>query len=212
MSPIVGIDLGTTNSLVAVFHHGRPQLIPNAHGKFLTPSIVGVLESGDVVVGETARELRITQPTRCAWAFKRWMGQTRQVKIGMSVFTAPELSALVLRSLKQDAEVFLQQPVTEAVVTVPAYFNDHQRKATRMAGELAGLVVRRIINEPTAAALAYGFQDRHVEKRLLVFDLGGGTFDVTVMEVTGGRWRSRRRPARTFWGERISPIGWSPRS
>jgi molecular chaperone HscC len=200
MSQIVGIDLGTTNSLVAVFHHGRPQLIPNAHGKLLTPSIVGVLESGHVLVGETACELRITEPTRCAWAFKRWMGQTWQIKLGISVFTAPELSALVLKSLKQDAEVFLKQPVTEAVVTVPAYFNDHQRKATRMAGELAGLVVRRIINEPTAAALAYGFQDRQAEKRLLVFDLGGGTFDVTVMEVTAGAMEIKATAGENFLG------------
>ncbi|MFN9370576.1 MAG: Hsp70 family protein [Planctomycetaceae bacterium] len=186
MSHIVGIDLGTTNSLVAVFQNGQPRLIPNAHGKVLTPSIVGVLGSGEVVVGDTARELRVTEPTRCVWAFKRWMGQSRQVSLADRVMTPPELSSLILRSLKQDAELFLGGSVSEAVITVPAYFNEHQRKATRLAGELAGLKVRRIINEPTAAALAYGFHERDAEKRLLVFDLGGGTFDVTLMDVSSG--------------------------
>jgi molecular chaperone HscC len=186
VSHIVGIDLGTTNSLVAVFQEGQPRLIPNPHGKVLTPSVVGLLPSGEVVVGETARELRVTEPTRCVWAFKRWMGQSREITLGERKFTPPELSSLVLRSLKEDAEAFLREPVSEAVITVPAYFNDHQRKATQVAGRLAGLVVRRIINEPTAAALAYGFHDRDAEKRLLVFDLGGGTFDVTLMEVSSG--------------------------
>lgn len=186
MSPIVGIDLGTTNSLVAVFREGKPQLIPNAHGRYLTPSVVGVLDKGEILVGDTARELRVTAPDRCLATFKRWMGQPRNLRLGGRLITPPELSALVLRSLKQDAEVFLGTPVTEAVITVPAYFNDLQRRATRLAGELAGLKVRRIINEPTAAALAYGFHNRSAEQRLLVFDLGGGTFDVTLMEVTSG--------------------------
>lgn len=186
MEPIVGIDLGTTNSLVGIFADGQPQLIPNAHGSFLTPSIVGILEDGQVIVGAPAKEYRVTHPERCSWAFKRYMGADRKVEIGKKTFTAPELSSLVLRSLKADAEAFLGVPVTDAVITVPAYFNDHQRKATKRAGELAGLKVRRIINEPTAAALTYGFHDRGAEKKLIVIDLGGGTFDVTLMDIFEG--------------------------
>jgi len=184
--PIVGIDLGTTNSLCAVFRDGRPELIPNSHGSFLTPSVVGVLESGEIVVGAPARELRVTAPERCHWAFKRLMGTDRKLPLGKESLTAPELSSLVLRSLKEDAEAFLNCEVRQAVITVPAYFNDHQRKATKHAGELAGLKVRRIINEPTAAALTHGFNDRQADKRLIVIDLGGGTFDVTLMEVFEG--------------------------
>ncbi|MCY2962173.1 MAG: molecular chaperone HscC, partial [Planctomycetota bacterium] len=186
MSEIVGIDLGTTNSLIAVFRNGRPQLISNVHGETLTPSVVGVLPSGEVIVGSPAKELRVTEPHRCAATFKRLMGQNQSLKLGEKSFTAPELSAMVLRSLKSDAETFLGETVSEAVITVPAYFNDHQRKATRLAGELAGLKVRRIVNEPTAAALAYGFHDRQARKKLLVIDLGGGTFDVTLMDVFEG--------------------------
>ncbi|MCA9065373.1 MAG: molecular chaperone HscC [Planctomycetaceae bacterium] len=183
---VVGIDLGTTNSLCAVFRDGKPELIPNAHGSVLTPSVVGILESGDVIVGIPAKELRITQPDRCASTFKRWMGTDRHIEVAGRRFSAPELSSLVLKSLKHDAEAFLGQPVGDAVITVPAYFNDHQRKATRLAGELAGLKVRRIINEPTAAALTYGFHDRQSDRRLVVIDLGGGTFDVTLMEIFEG--------------------------
>ncbi len=184
--PLVGIDLGTTNSLVAVFAEGRPQLIPNAYGRVLTPSVVAVLENGQVVVGEPAKEYRVTRPASCCWAFKRWMGTNRSVQLGNKKLTAPELSSLVLRSLKDDVENHLGQAVTEAVITVPAYFNDHQRKATRLAGEMAGLKVRRMINEPTAAALTYGFHERQSDKKLIVVDLGGGTFDVTLMEVFEG--------------------------
>ncbi|OYW11781.1 MAG: molecular chaperone HscC, partial [Planctomycetales bacterium 12-60-4] len=186
MDPIVGIDLGTTNSLVGVFADGKPQLIANPHGSYLTPSIVGVLDDGQVIVGAPAKEYRVTRPERCTWAFKRWMGSDRKVEFGDKTFTAPELSSLVLRSLKADAEAHLGKPVSDAVITVPAYFNDHQRKATKRAGELAGLKVRRIINEPTAAALTYGFHDRGAEKKLIVIDLGGGTFDVTLMEISDG--------------------------
>ncbi len=150
---MIGIDLGTTNSLCAIFHEGQPKLIPNAHGKLLTPSIVGVLESGEVVVGEAARELRITQPDRCASRFKRHMGSDEKIQLGPHTFTAPQLSSLVLKSLRHDAEQFLGVPVVDAVITVPAYFNDLQRRATRLAGELAGLNVRRIVNEPTAQPL-----------------------------------------------------------
>lgn len=183
---VVGIDLGTTNSLCAVFRDGKPQLIPNAHGGVLTPSVVGVLESGEILVGSPAKELRVTQPDRCASTFKRFMGTDRKVTIAEKTFTAPELSSLVLKSLKNDAEAFLKCEVTEAVITVPAYFNDHQRKATRLAGQLAGLKVRRIVNEPTAAALTYGFHDRGSDRKLLVIDLGGGTFDVTLMDIFEG--------------------------
>ena len=185
-TPIIGIDLGTTNSLCAVFQEGTPRLIPNAHGQLITPSIVGVLAGGDVVVGAAAKELRVTQPARTASTFKRWMGTGRRIELGGQEYNSTELSSLVLRSLHEDAQRFLGCPVTDVVITVPAYFNDTQRKATKMAGELAGLNVRRIINEPTAAALVYGFHDRDAEKNLVVVDLGGGTFDVTVMQVFEG--------------------------
>lgn len=186
MAVIIGIDLGTTNSLCAVFEDGRPRLVSNAHGNVITPSIVGVTDDEQILVGVAAKELRVTRPDCCAWLFKRLMGTKRQVELGGREYGAPELSSLLLRSLKQDAEEDLGAEVCEAVITVPAYFNDSQRKATKLAGELAGLTVRRIINEPTAAALTYGFHDRDVEKKLIVVDLGGGTFDVTVMEVFEG--------------------------
>ncbi|WP_425398933.1 Hsp70 family protein [Aeoliella sp.] len=186
MSHIIGIDLGTTNSLCGVFLGDKPRLIPNALGRMLTPSVVGILEDGQVLVGEAARELRVTQPERCASTFKRLMGSDSRVELAGQAFSAPELSSLVLKALKSDAEKFLAEEVTDAVITVPAYFNDNQRKATKVAGELAGLKVRRIINEPTAAALTYGFHDRQAEKKLIVVDLGGGTFDVTLMEVFEG--------------------------
>ncbi len=186
MSPIVGIDLGTTNSLCAVFMDGKPLLIPNVHGNVLTPSVVGMLDDGQLLVGQAAKELRVSRPERCASRFKRHMGTDERIRLGTQDFTAPQLSSMVLSSLKRDAEAFLKVPIVEAVITVPAYFNDHQRRATKLAGELAGLRVRRIINEPTAAALAYGFHDRQSEKKLLVIDLGGGTFDVTLMEIFEG--------------------------
>ncbi len=183
---IVGIDLGTTHSLCAVFQDGRPRLIRNASGGVLTPSVVGLLDDGRVVVGAAARELGVTRPERVARCFKRLMGTDAEVRLGRESFTPPQLSALVLRALKADAEADLGGAVTDAVITVPAYFNDHQRQATRLAGKLAGLNVRRVLNEPTAAALAYGLTDRDAERRLLVFDLGGGTFDVTLMTVFEG--------------------------
>jgi len=186
MAPLIGIDLGTTNSLCAVFETDGPKLIPNAHGQVLTPSIVGVTEKDQVLIGATAKELRVTRPERCAWAFKRWMGTDRTIDLGGHEFNAPALSSIVLQSLKQDAEAYFGEPVQDAVITVPAYFNDNQRKATKAAGELAGLRVLRILNEPTAAALTYGFHDREAERKLIVIDLGGGTFDVTTMEVFEG--------------------------
>lgn len=182
---IIGIDLGTTNSLCAIFEDGKPRLIPNAHGHTLTPSVVGFHDK-QVLVGLPAKDLRVIRPELCASAFKRLMGTSEKTQIDGRKLTAPELSSLVLRSLKEDAEKDLGLPITDAVITVPAYFNDHQRKATRMAGELAGLNVRRIINEPTAAALTYGFHDRESDKKLIVIDLGGGTFDVTLMEIFEG--------------------------
>ena len=186
MSTIVGIDLGTTNSLCAIFRDGKPELIPNAHDSFLTPSVVGILEDGQVIIGAPAVNLQVTRPERCASRFKRYMGTDHKLPLADKEFSAPELSSLVLTSLKKDAEAFLDEEIHDAVVTVPAYFNDNQRKATKLAGEMAGFNVRRIINEPTAAALTYGFHDRDSEKHLLVIDLGGGTFDVTLMEIFEG--------------------------
>ncbi len=184
---IVGIDLGTTNSAVAVWRDGQAELIPNSLGHRLTPSAVSVDEATDsILVGLAARERQSTHAKLTATAFKRYMGSSRTTRLGKKSFTPEELSALVLKSLKADAEAYLGQPVTEAVITVPAYFNDKQRKATRRAGELAGLKVERLLNEPTAAALAYGIHELDNEARFLVFDLGGGTFDVSVLELFEG--------------------------
>lgn len=183
---IVGIDLGTTNSLVAVWLDGAPRLVPNALGNVLTPSCVGIDQDGSVLVGEAARERLQTHPQRTASLFKRYMGSARTVRLADRDYRPEELSALVLRSLKADAEAFLGRPVTEAIITVPAYFSDAQRKATRVAGQLAGLKVERLLNEPTAAALAYGLHDADGETQFLVFDLGGGTFDVSILEMFEG--------------------------
>jgi molecular chaperone HscC len=183
---IVGIDLGTTNSAIGVWRDGRAQLIPNSLGSVLTPSCVGVDESGAVLVGMPARDRQTTHPALTASAFKRYMGTRRSTMVGRQSFLPEELSSLVLKSLKADAEAFLGEPVTEAIITVPAYFNDKQRKATRRAGELAGLTVERLLNEPTAAALAYGIDQLGDETRFLVFDLGGGTFDVSILEIFEG--------------------------
>jgi molecular chaperone HscC len=183
---IVGIDLGTTHSLVAAWIDGAPRLIPNALGSVLTPSCVGMDDDGSVLVGEAARERLQTHPALTTSLFKRYMGSARAVRLGTREYRAEELSALVLRSLKVDAEAMLGEPVTEAIITVPAYFSDAQRKATRVAGELAGLKVERLLNEPTAAALAYGLHDAQGETQFLVFDLGGGTFDVSILEMFDG--------------------------
>ncbi len=183
---IIGIDLGTTNSVAAVMREGGPVLIPNALGESLTPSVVGVDLQGDLLVGRPAVELQVLHPERCASVFKRYMGTDWTVELEGQRFTPEQLSSLVLRSLKADAEAFLGQPVTRAVITVPAYFNDLQRKATIRAGKIAGLAVERIINEPTAAAIAYGLHESGDEKVVIVFDLGGGTFDVSVVELFEG--------------------------
>lgn len=180
---IIGIDLGTTNSLAAYFTEEGAKIIPNRLGKNLTPSIVSVDEEKQIFVGETAKERRSLFPDRTAQVFKRDMGNTKKYKLGENEFTAEELSSFVLRSLKEDAEAFLGEEVTEAVISVPAYFDDKRRKATKRAGELAGLKVERIISEPTAAAIAYGLYEKTKNTKFLVFDLGGGTFDVSILEL-----------------------------
>jgi molecular chaperone HscC len=200
MEPIIGIDLGTTNSAVAHLSPTGPEIIPNALGGRLTPSVVGVDEGGTVVVGAAAKELQVIRPDRCAALFKRLMGSDRTTTLGGKSFTPEELSGLVLRSLKADAEAFFGQPVSRAVVTVPAYFNDRQRKATIAAGRIAGLTVERILNEPTAAAIAYGFHDAKDDKTLLIFDLGGGTFDVSVVELFEGTLEVRASAGETALG------------
>ncbi|MCY1221823.1 Chaperone protein HscC [compost metagenome] len=197
---IVGIDLGTTNSLVAVWREGKSVLIPNGLGEYLTPSCVSLDEDDTVLVGKAARERLQTHPDRTAAVFKRYMGSNKTVRLGKRSFRPEELSALVLRSLKADAEAMLGVPVHEAVITVPAYFSDAQRKATRAAGELAGLKVDRLLNEPTAAALAYGMHDMGAETRFLVFDLGGGTFDVSILEMFEGVMEVRASAGDNFLG------------
>lgn len=180
---IVGIDLGTTNSLIAYFTEDGPQIIPNRLGKNLTPSVVSVDGEGNVYVGETARERMSLYPDSVAQTFKRSMGTEREYILSGRHFKPEELSSMVLRVLKEDAEAFLGEEVTEAVISVPAYFDDKRRKATKRAGELAGLKVERMISEPTAAAVAYGLYDKDKDTRFLVFDLGGGTFDVSILEL-----------------------------
>uniref|UniRef100_UPI00286ED6DC Hsp70 family protein n=1 Tax=Anaerosporobacter sp. TaxID=1872529 RepID=UPI00286ED6DC len=179
---IIGIDLGTTNSLVSYFTEEGPKIIPNRLNNSLTPSIVAI-DNGQVFVGETAREKMLLSPDKAASVFKRNMGNNREYTLEDKVFTAEELSSFILKALKEDAEVYLNQPITEAVISVPAYFNDKQRKSTKRAGELAGLKVERIISEPTAAAIAYGLYEQKEDAKLLVFDLGGGTFDVSILEL-----------------------------
>lgn len=180
---IVGIDLGTTNSLVAYYTPDGPRIIPNRLGKHLTPSVVSVDEKGNVYVGETALERMSLYPDTVASAFKRSMGSDREYQLGGKKYRPEELSSLVLRALKEDAEEYLGEKVTEAVISVPAYFDDKRRKATKRAGELAGLKVERMISEPTAAAIAYGLYEKKEDTRFLVFDLGGGTFDVSILEL-----------------------------
>ncbi|EIO1608242.1 molecular chaperone HscC [Salmonella enterica] len=177
----IGIDLGTTNSLIAVWQDGAAQLIPNKFGEYLTPSIISMDENKQILVGKPAAARKTSHPDKTAALFKRAMGSNTRWHLGEESFNAPELSSLVLRSLKEDAEDYLQQPIKDVVISVPAYFSDEQRKHTRLAAELAGLNAVRLINEPTAAAMAYGLHTQQ-NSRSLVFDLGGGTFDVTVLE------------------------------
>ncbi|XOQ14818.1 MAG: Chaperone protein DnaK [Shouchella clausii] len=182
----IGIDLGTTNSLVAYWDNDQPRLIPNVLGEYLTPSVVSVDENGEVLIGQIAKERLLTHPHLTASIFKRFMGTDKTYTLGAHTFTPEELSSFIIRVLKADAESYFQEKITNAVISVPAYFNDAQRKATKRAAELAGLTVERLISEPTAAALAYGLNQEKPETKFLVFDLGGGTFDVSILELFEG--------------------------
>ncbi|MCI6649979.1 MAG: molecular chaperone DnaK [Ruminococcus callidus] len=185
MGKIIGIDLGTTNSCVAVMEGGNAVVIPNAEGARTTPSVVGFSKNGERLVGQTAKRQAIANPERTISSIKRHMGSDYKVDIDGKKYTPQEISAMILQKLKTDAEAYLGQPVTEAVITVPAYFTDSQRQATKDAGQIAGLTVKRIINEPTAAALSYGI-DKEDDQRVMVYDLGGGTFDVSIIEMGDG--------------------------
>ena len=185
MSKIIGIDLGTTNSCVAVMEGGNFAIIPNSDGGRTTPSVVNIKDNGEIIVGEIAKRQAITNPDSTVISIKTHMGSDYKVDINGKSYTPQEISAMILKKLKKDAEAYLGEEVTEAVITVPAYFTDAQRQATKDAGEIAGLKVQRIINEPTAAALSYGL-DKKKEEKVLVFDLGGGTFDVSVLEIGDG--------------------------
>lgn len=185
MSKIIGIDLGTTNSCVAVMEGGQPVVIPNSEGGRTTPSIVAFSKNGERMVGDPAKRQAVTNVSRTVASVKRQMGTSRKVKIDGKKYSPQEVSAMILQKLKKDAESYLGEPVTKAVITVPAYFSDAQRQATKDAGKIAGLSVERIINEPTAAALAYGL-DKSVSQKIMVYDLGGGTFDVSVIEIGDG--------------------------
>jgi molecular chaperone DnaK len=208
MSKIIGIDLGTTNSCVSVMEGNEPVVITNAEGRRTTPSVIAFVEGGEIKVGDPAKRQAVTNPTKTVYSIKRFMGNqfsdskqevgrvpykvvkgdnnTPRVDIDGRLYTPQELSAMVLQKMKKTAEEFLDQEVTEAVITVPAYFNDAQRQATKEAGEIAGLNVRRIINEPTAAALAYGMDKKGKDQTIVVFDFGGGTHDVSVLELGDG--------------------------
>ena len=185
MSKIIGIDLGTTNSCVSVMEGGEATVIPNAEGHRTTPSVVAFSKSGERMVGQVAKRQAVTNPDRTISSIKREMGSDYKVEIDGKKYTPQEISAMILQKLKADAEAYLGEPVTEAVITVPAYFTDAQRQATKDAGKIAGLDVKRIINEPTAAALAYGL-DKETDQKIMVYDLGGGTFDVSVLEIGDG--------------------------
>jgi molecular chaperone DnaK len=211
MPKAVGIDLGTTNSVVSVLEAGEPTVIPNAEGARTTPSVVGFSKSDEVLVGEVAKRQAITNPDRTIRSVKRHMGDNSwSVDIGAKLYNAQEISARILQKLKRDAESYLGDTVTQAVITVPAYFDDAQRTATKEAGQIAGLEVLRIINEPTAAALAYGL-DKEEEQTVLVFDLGGGTFDVSVLEISDGIFQVKSTSGNTHlggddWDQRV--IDW----
>ena len=185
MAKIIGIDLGTTNSCVAVMEGGEPVVIANAEGARTTPSVVAFTKDGERLVGQVAKRQAITNPEKTIISIKRDMGTDRKVDIDGKKLTPQEISAMILQKLKADAESYLGETVTQAVITVPAYFSDSQRQATKDAGKVAGLEVLRIINEPTAAALAYGM-DKDNEQKIMVYDLGGGTFDVSILEIGDG--------------------------
>jgi molecular chaperone DnaK len=200
MSKAVGIDLGTTNSVVAFLEAGEPTVIPNAEGGRTTPSIVGFAKSGEVLVGEVAKRQAITNPDRTIRSVKRQMGTSWSIDIDGKPYKAQEISARILQKLRRDAEAFLGDTVNQAVITVPAYFDDAQRTATKEAGQIAGLEVLRIINEPTAAALAYGLDKERSDQTVLVFDLGGGTFDVSVLEIGDGVFEVKSTSGNTHLG------------
>jgi molecular chaperone DnaK len=185
MGKVIGIDLGTTNSVVAIMEGGQPTVILNREGSRLTPSVVGITKKGEKLVGELAKRQAVANPENTIASIKRQMGSKKKVKMGDKQYTPQEISAFILQKMKEDAEAYLGEKITEAVITVPAYFEDAQRQATKDAGKIAGLDVKRIINEPTAAALAYGL-DREEDQTILVFDLGGGTFDVSILQIGGG--------------------------
>ncbi|MDJ0961139.1 MAG: molecular chaperone DnaK [Acidimicrobiia bacterium] len=210
MARAVGIDLGTTNSVIAVLEGSDPKVISNAEGQRTTPSVVAFAKNGEVLVGDQAKRQAITNPDRTIRSVKRHMGTDWSVDIDGKAYTAQEISARILQKMKRDAEAFLGEPITEAVITVPAYFGDAQRQATKEAGQIAGLEVLRIVNEPTAASLAYGM-DKNNDQLILVFDLGGGTFDVSVLEIGEGVFEVKSTHGDTQlggddWDERI--IGW----
>src|ERR1700688_4001628 len=186
MAPAAGIDLRTTNSLLAVLEGGDPVVVANSEGSRTTPSVVAFARNGEVLVGQPAKNQAVTNVDRTVRSVKRHMGTDWSIEIDGKNYTAPEISARILMKLKRDAESYLGEDITDAVITTPAYFNDAQRQATKDAGQIAGLNVLRIINEPTAAALAYGLDKADKEQRILVFDLGGGTFDVSLLEMGEG--------------------------
>src|SRR5579872_1623620 len=208
MAKTVGIDLGTTNSCVVVLEGGEPTVIANAEGSRTTPSVVGFTKNGERIVGATAKRQAVVSPDRTIISIKRKMGTTEKVTVDGKPYSPEEVSAIILQKLKADAEAYLGETVDSAVITVPAYFNDAQRQSTKNAGTIAGMNVKRIINEPTAAALAYGL-DKKTSETILVFDLGGGTFDVSILEVGEGVCEVRATSGDTFlggddWDNRIS--------
>ena len=203
MSRIIGIDLGTTNSCVAVMEGGEPVIIPNAEGGRTTPSVVAFSKTGERMVGSLAKRQAVTNHDRTISSIKRQMGTNYRVNIDGHKYTPQEISAMILQKLKRDAESYLGEPVTEAVITVPAYFTDAQRQATKDAGKIAGLNVQRIINEPTAAALAYGI-DKEQSQKIMVYDLGGGTFDVSILDISRASSRFSPRRATTISAATIS--------
>ncbi|MBP3815843.1 MAG: molecular chaperone DnaK, partial [Firmicutes bacterium] len=186
MAKVIGIDLGTTNSCVAVLEGGEPVVIANAEGNRTTPSVVGFAKNGERLVGETAKRQAVTNPDRTISSIKRHMGEDYTVSIDGKTYTPQDISAMILTKLKNDAEAYLGEKITEVVITVPAYFSDSQKQATKDAGKIAGLDVKRIINEPTAASLAYGLDKEAGTHKILVYDLGGGTFDVSILELGDG--------------------------
>ena len=186
MGKIIGIDLGTTNSCVAVMEGGEPVVIPNAEGNRTTPSVVAFSKNGERLVGQIAKRQAVTNPDNIVISIKREMGTNKKVNIEGDEFSPQEISAMILQKLKTDAENYLGQKVTQAVITVPAYFSDSQRQATKDAGKIAGLEVLRIINEPTAAALAFGMDKEDQDQKIMIYDLGGGTFDVSILDIGDG--------------------------